>query len=180
MRISKTSNKVKATWSASVRTPAATAEHIVQASLWLVWGKQDLPFTTNGNKKYKNAKASNNYSFPFSSAWGVGLGNLLGHPKHATMLGKPHPKDWLSTGDSRVNRTVAAERLECAGGESWLRLYSSISESAALEPLGHAVLKIHNILGRTSMLSALTSLLPALNKGNRKDALSAQKEHGLF
>lgn len=151
MRISKTSNKVKATWSASVRTPAAIAEHTVQASLWLVWGKQDLPFTTD-DQKYRNVKASNNYSFPFSPAWGVGLGNLFGHPKHATMLGTPHSKDWLSAGDSWVNRTVAAEGPECAGGESWLCL--RICCPGATRSRGT---EVHDILGRTSVLSHRSS-----------------------
>lgn len=160
MWISKTSNKVKATWSASVRTPAAIAEHIVQASLWLVWGKQERPSFTNINQKYRSTKASDNYSFLFSSAWGVGLGNLFGHPKHATMLGTPHSKDWLLTGDPWVNRTRVWRRRELA---SSLFVSLRIRCPGATRSCGT---EADNILGRTSC-SHVTPLGPQQREQER-------------
>lgn len=103
--------------------PATIAEHIVQASLWLVWGKQERPSFT---KEIKNTGTLKHlittvfFSRPLE-VWGWEI--YLDIPNMPLCWGHPTAKTDSWTGP------------ECGGGESWLHLHSSVSESAALEPL---------------------------------------------
>lgn len=100
-RISKPSNKVEATWRATVRTPAVIAEHITQASLCLFWGKQDLPFYHQWKKKKKTGVLEHLITtvflaYPFS-VWGWKM--YLGIPNMPLCWGHtiPEADSWLGT-----------------------------------------------------------------------------------